>query len=261
MTRKTFETGETVFEEGAAADFVGYVLEGEAEVIKRHGEDTIVLGHVGREEYVGEMAALEGRAHSATIRATAPLTLEIASTVDFLAVAAANNEIAHNLLLRLSARLRQANRAFADAVADRRPDAAATPPAPEVPPLSAHTVRLLAGSSTTEVALAKLGDRPIALPFVVGRMPMPGEAPPVESLSLQIRDSRPFRLSRSHFAIDGRDGAIWIHDLDSHLGTIVNGRGIGSSFGADSERLHPGENTVVAGGMQSPYVFRVLIDE
>lgn len=51
-----------------------------------------------------------------------------------------------------------------------------------------------------------------------------------------------------------------MHDLDSYLGTIVNGQPIGAAFGADRVPLRPGENTVVAGGTQSPFSFRVIVE-
>ena len=69
----------------------------------------------------------------------------------------------------------------------------------------------------------------------------------------------PFRLSRNHFTIEKRDGSYHVRDLCSTLGTIVNGESIGDHFPADDALLRAGENEVIAGGVDSPFVFSVFI--
>ena len=49
-----------------------------------------------------------------------------------------------------------------------------------------------------------------------------------------------------------------MHDL-STLGTIVNGQPIGQHFRSDDAPLRAGENEVIAGGVDSRFVFSVLI--
>ena len=50
-----------------------------------------------------------------------------------------------------------------------------------------------------------------------------------------------------------------MRDLGSTLGTIVNDRSIGRDFSLDSAPLRRGENTIVAGGRGSPFVFAVTV--
>jgi hypothetical protein len=45
----------------------------------------------------------------------------------------------------------------------------------------------------------------------------------------------------------------------STLGTIVNGEPIGDHFRGDDAPLRAGENEVIAGGVDSPFVFSVFI--
>jgi CRP/FNR family transcriptional regulator, cyclic AMP receptor protein len=99
-----------------------------------------------------------------------------------------------------------------------------------------------------------------ALPFVVGRQPVEGEGQPVLEPDLKLDDAAPFRLSRNHFVIEQRDGAYYVRDLRSTLGTIVNGEPIGNHFRTDDARLRVGKNEVIAGGADSPFVFYVNID-
>jgi FHA domain len=97
------------------------------------------------------------------------------------------------------------------------------------------------------------------LPFVVGRGPVAGERLPPLRPDLKLDDTVPFRLSRNHFMIEKRDGNYYVRDLRSTLGTIVNGGPIGDYFRGDDAALRAGENEVIAGGVDSPFVFSVFI--
>src|SRR5262249_32161139 len=82
--------------------------------------------------------------------------------------------------------------------------------------------------------------------------------PPLQP-DLKLDDTVPFRLSRNHFMIEKRDGNYYVRDLCSTLGTIVNGEPIGDHFRGDDAPLRAGENEVIAGGVDSPFVFSVFI--
>ena len=75
---------------------------------------------------------------------------------------------------------------------------------------------------------------------------------------LKLDDTTPFRLSRNHFIIEKRARGYHVRDLCSTLGTIVNGEPIGDHFRADDALLRAGENEVIAGGVDSPFVFSVF---
>jgi FHA domain len=51
----------------------------------------------------------------------------------------------------------------------------------------------------------------------------------------------------------------YVRDLCSTLGTIVNGEPIGNHFRGDDAPLQAGENEVIAGGVDSPFVFSLVI--
>jgi hypothetical protein len=50
-----------------------------------------------------------------------------------------------------------------------------------------------------------------------------------------------------------------VRDLCSTLGTIVNGQPIGEHFRGDDAPPRAGENEVIAGGVDSPFVFSLII--
>ena len=97
------------------------------------------------------------------------------------------------------------------------------------------------------------------LPFVVGRGLVAGEELPPLEPHLKLDDAPPFRLSRNHFIIEKPDGSYHVRDLCSTLGTIVNGEPIGNYFRTDDAPLGAGENEVIAGGVDSPFVFSVFV--
>ena len=74
-----------------------------------------------------------------------------------------------------------------------------------------------------------------------------------------LEDIGPFRLSRNHFMIEQCQDGYNVQDLDSTLGTIVNNQHIGGHFRTDYALLRAGENVVIAGGADSPFVFCVSI--
>jgi hypothetical protein len=100
-----------------------------------------------------------------------------------------------------------------------------------------------------------LGNRP----FVVGRRPVAGEGPPLRQPDLMLDDTGPFRLSRNHFMIEQCQEGYHVQDLRSALGTMVNGERIGDQFRTDYALLRAGENEVIAGSADSPFVFSVCI--
>ena len=60
--------------------------------------------------------------------------------------------------------------------------------------------------------------------------------------------------------VDVRTGdGFAISDILSTLGTEVNGEYLGETFAKARAALNKGDNRVVAGGVDSPYVFRIVV--
>ncbi len=62
------------------------------------------------------------------------------------------------------------------------------------------------------------------------------------------------------FVLKDRDGRLAVKDLDSHLGTIVNGTRIAKFEERSIAGLTRGPNEIQAGGVESPYRFRVIVE-
>jgi hypothetical protein len=206
------------------------------------------------------MGVLENRTRSATARAASEVEVEILTPAEFFDQIANSPPAARELIQRLSQRLREADDRI---VNDERRSGRALGN-------WKNTDSQTVGASVGNAYLAakhpwlqrqlhtplRIGD----LPFIVGRGPHAGEELPPLQPDLKLDDAAPFRLSRNHFMIEKRDGGYHVRDLRSTLGTIVNGEPIGSHFRIDDTPLRAGENEVIAGGVDSPFVFSVFMD-
>jgi hypothetical protein len=259
MTRAHFAEGQVLFREGDPADSVFRLLSGSVDILRELDGDPILLGTVGAGQFIGEMGVVENRPRSATARAASDVQVEIFTPTEFLDHIASSPRAARELIQRLSQRLREADDRIVND--ERRSD-------------RAHGTRKDADSHTAveSVNNAYLAAKspwlqrqfrtPLGLgnlPFIVGRGPVAGEGRPPLPPDLKLDDTVPFRLSRNHFMIEKRDGNYYVRDLCSTLGTIVNGEPIGDHFRGDDAALRAGENEVIAGGVDSPFVFSVFI--
>jgi len=248
MTGRQFAQGQILFREGDPSDGVLRLLRGTVEVVRELDGDLILLGTVGAGQLVGEMGVVENQPRSATVRAASDVEAEFLSPTEFLDQIVGSPPAARQLIERLSQRLREADERI---VKDERQSG----PAHEN---LGDNVRLAAANPW----LQRQFDTPLGLdhlPFIVGRRPVPGEGQPIWQPDLMLDDTAPFRLSRNHFTIEKREGSYHLRDLCSTLGTIVNGEPIGTHFRTDDAPLRAGENEVIAGGVDSPFVFSVSI--
>ena len=262
MTKQRFEAGDIVFREGSLSDIVFRVVSGEVEIFKELRGRDIALGRVGPGEYFGEMGVIEGRPRSATVKAATDLEVETIQRDDFLRRVSEDADTAFELMQRLSERLHTLDDAFAASVVvggRRKTD----PPVDEVqdePPASGR-ITILPNSEAVTAVLPAQGLSPQVLPFFVGRHPVDDEALPPITIDLPLHDSEPPRLAKVHFSVAKTAKGFAIRDFRTELGTKVNEVSLGEHFSRDVTLLQPGENLVVAGGSDSPFRFRILVDE
>jgi CRP/FNR family cyclic AMP-dependent transcriptional regulator len=259
MTKAHFTAGQILFREGDPPDNVFRLVSGAVDIVRELDGEPVLLGTVGAGEFIGEMGVVENRPRSATARAAGEVETEILTPAEFFDRIAGSPRAARELIQRLSQRLREADDRIVD---DERRNGRAYvnryEPGEEAAGASIDKAYLAAKDPWLKRQL----EIPIGLgelPFVVGRGPRAGEGLPPLQPSLTLEDRAPFRLSRNHFMIEKRNGNYHVRDLRSTLGTIVNGEPIGTHFRTDDVPLRPGENEVIAGGVDSPFVFSVYV--
>ena len=104
-----------------------------------------------------------------------------------------------------------------------------------------------------------LFERPLVCHFALGASPSLGEAQPLEENHLHLSDTKPFHVSRNHFAIERGPDGIQVRDRGSYVGTIVNSLKVGGDRLVGTVPLAVGENEVVVGSPKSPVRFRVVV--
>jgi CRP-like cAMP-binding protein len=104
MVERHFPAGADIVTEdkGGVAFFV--IVDGRAEV--RHGEGATPVRALKRGDCFGEIAVIDGRARSATVRAAVPTTCLALASWDFMAEVRSNNNLAVHLLKVMTARVR-----------------------------------------------------------------------------------------------------------------------------------------------------------
>lgn len=263
MAEVRYRSGETLFEEGESSDCVLRIVLGEVEALKTVSGRQIVLGHLRAGEFVGEMGVLEDQPRSATVRAVSDVVAERMDRDSFLHLVSTDAATAFNLLARLSERLAAIDHAYAESMAASAPDPLSqyqTPLAQAEDVVEGYgALTLYAATDTAIPGVPPSGIAITEFPFVIGREVRRGETRPAHKIDLVIRDEEPYRLSRLHFWFARGSDGLRVRDRGSTLGTIVNGTGIGHHFARDNALLDRGENTIVAGGIGSPYAFRVVL--
>jgi CRP/FNR family cyclic AMP-dependent transcriptional regulator len=259
MTSTHFAEGQVLFREGDPADSVFRLVSGAVDILRELDGEPILLGTVGAGQFIGEMGVVENRPRSATARAASEVEVEILTPTEFFHQIAGSPRAARELIQRLSQRLREADDRI---VNDERQTGRALANWNNADRQKAEASLNNACLAAKDPWLQRQLHTPLGLgdlPFVVGRGPVTGEGLPPLQPDLKLDDTPPFRLSRNHFMIEKRDGSYHVRDLRSTLGTIVNGQPIGNHFRTDDAPLRAGENEVIAGGVDSPFVFSVYL--
>lgn len=111
MTERTFPAGTDIVNEGELGAGFFLITDGAVEVVGKDGQH---LSNQKKGDYFGDMALLDGRPRSATVRTTEPTTCLVMSRWDFMAEVRQNPDIALELLAEMSQRVRAAEARLAD---------------------------------------------------------------------------------------------------------------------------------------------------
>lgn len=244
-----FAAGETIIAPGGTAESAFVVVSGS--VCVEHETDTPLI--VGPGEMVGDVDVILGQAYSSAVVALEPVSAVRLSRVQLASALRASPHLS-------VADMRDLFAGFARRIAERaaaRPDGGVeTEPAPVW-----RTVRF--GADGNGALARQLGHARLArhdLPVVIGRKPGKRETPPRSPVDIALQDSKPYNLSRRHFAIDVEHGVPVVRDMGSLLGTLVNGARIGAGRPANTAPLDAGNNLVIAGAAESPFRFIIAVE-
>jgi hypothetical protein len=257
MAERQFASGDVIYREGDRSDFAYIIKSGRVEILKSEGGSLRQITVLSEGDIFGEMGVVLDQRRSVTARALDHVEVRAISRSSFLHAVNQQPDMARPVLKMLLSRLHEEERASAQIMTLPLPEKPREAPPAAV--LRASKIRLLPASERLE-KLMKAGGVDISdLPFRVGRMPIKGEPTPTEENDLAFEDSKPFNLSRRHFAIEQSRRGLIVRDCGSHLGTVVNGVRIGATAGVNIAILQNGDNQIIAGSERSPYRFTLHI--
>lgn len=274
MKQCEFKPGDLILQEGDPSDVVYETISGEVEIFTKLEDRTIILGTVKAGEFLGEMGIIEHRPRNASARAKTQVAALRLEKWEFSKLMSENPSSAHRLIVRLIDRIRALNEKLTEATLSQQTATSTVKNAPpESPSLrlpkatennqAIEDFRITLLSSSPDVLRHMSQEKLLVtkFPFSVGRQSLDGESPLTIRIDFSLPDSSPFRLSRPHFSLSHDGNGFVVIDLGSTLGTEVNGEFLGEHFDKDVKHLHMGENTITAGGMESPFTFIVRLEK
>ncbi|MCC6354419.1 MAG: cyclic nucleotide-binding domain-containing protein [Verrucomicrobiae bacterium] len=268
MRTETYPAGQVIFREGDDSREAYRILSGRVEISIGTGGKRILLARLGHGDIFGEMAMIEDKARSATATAAEDVHAEVMTPADFNRAILKDPARLVPYLASFFERLRTTNNMLRMEMRRRAATGEMTTERLHVDPAPADaTVRVLPStrvllSAETDAARERSSAQELRVdkfPFRIGRMSSGGADVLVQN-DFFVRDEEPYRVSRNHCAIDREGDRFYVRDRGSTLGTLVNGRPIGLRCESLSAPLRAGDNTVVLGGADSPFVFRLRID-
>ena len=273
MKKGKYNAGDVIFKEGDSSDVVYKIVSGEVEVFMESDDKTVVLGVIKAGEFLGEMGIVDDQPRSASARAKNKVAVIIYEENEFLRLISRDSESAERLIIRLSERLRNVSRKFTEVTVSTKKEGIIETEVfvNETQNLQDDDISKTIESTDFRLTLLPLSQQLIPhlpkegiklkkLPFTVGRLPVENEPESAIQVDLKIPDNRPFRLSRRHFALYQNPDGCGILDLGSALGTALNDDFLGQNFAKDFGYLKPGENRITAGGINSPFTFKILME-
>lgn len=238
----SFKTGETIIEEGDEGSWAYVILSGKARVFKHTSTGEITLAIMENGEVFGEMALIEDRPRSASVKAETNLKLRVISREQFNELLRENPSRLIPIMKSLFERLRQASDMLAERIDDHENSIEA----------------LLEGQS--EKAKRALNGRKLLItrfPFRIGRYVPPDDSDMdvFYSNNLVIEEEKPYVISRNHLSINYEGGKLWVVDRGSAFGLVVNGMELGGKAKKTRIPLETDQCQIIIGPPTSGFVF------
>jgi len=266
MTDRQFSEGEFIFKTGDPADGVFRVRSGEVKLVYPSGRSGAASICLPGDVFGGE-GFLTGDPRDYDAVADGPVLVEFLRRNEFLAILTLQPDLLSPVLGPVFDLVASA----AGGPARTSEVVTPVPAAPVAPVETAPRANGAAAASDLGIRLVVDGKRLRSvlgfeeieireLPFRIGRTAAGEGKDTYTDIDLAIADTRPFNLSRRHFAIEREDGALIIRDFGSYHGTTINGLTLGGEGRPRTAPLMTGESELVAGKADSPFRFRILVD-
>ena len=244
MAEKQFAEREVVFNEGDVADLAYLIRQGSVDILKHGDSGEVKLAELKPGEIFGEMGLFDPQSpRSATARAAAGTILDVITAQELHEMIAQCPPRLTPIINSVFERLRLTNqrvktREQATAILESDIDKITVTPA---------------GDAVD--GQFKVMEMPVGyLPFKIGGYPIGEERERANENHLSLAtEGPPLLVSRRHCEVVIDEGKLYLRDLGSRFGTIVNDHYIGRGKGEYKSPLQKGENLVILGAKSSHY--------
>ena len=255
---KVFRKGDVIIKEGEFGNEAYELVDGKVEVsCTNSDEEDIVIAVLRPPHIFGEMALIEEKPRSATIKALEPVVVKVTSKEDFRNAMGNDPKATMPILRFMFERLRTQNRAFLTLAKNAAINTDEVLLSPVSQNRKSH-LKLLADNEEAEKSLGKKSLRIKEFPYRIGRKTHKDDV--FSFNDLLLNDSEPHQISPNHLLITYSDHSYWISDRGSKYGAMVNGKRIGLTNRKEVVRLKNGKNELRFGDIYSRYKFCLLVN-
>jgi len=241
-----YELGDTVYKQGEPSNGIYMILEGRIDIWHEEEDDAHHIASLGSGELLGEVSVIERANHSVSAHASCK------SKVLFIDAEAFRRSFSDPLVRyvvhTLAARLRSS---YSAKQTSDRTDGKPQHFKSDKPTIEGSS-RLVANRLLTFVELKEF-------PFTVGNIHNTEKHAVISASGLKVPLPTAPELADNHFEVIKRDGELWVRDLGSQHGTVVNGEKLSKYTMKATAKLKLGQNVTIAGSAESPVRFIITV--
>ncbi len=246
------KAGDTIYEQSSVSEGAYIIVDGRVQISNMADEETQIIATLDAGSLLGEVGAIENTPRSVTAKALTNCKLLFIESNTFLRIFKDGDPLVRYIIETLANRLRTT---YSSEDESQTTDGTS----PLATQLSNSDTLLIAADSP---AVKSVMPRPIkvkTMPFKVGNSSSQDPMAATTNTELKLPLYKYRSLSDEHFEIIERGSEIWVRDLGSKHGTIVNSNII-SRFGEEGvAHLHIGLNRIVVGSSDSSIRFLVHV--
>lgn len=240
---RMFKPGEIFFKEGDAGSVAYLINSGSVEVSKEGKDKKVILAKLEAGDIFGEMCLVTDQTRSATVTALANTTVTIISRENLEAFLRNNPKNMISFLKKIFHRLTYMNEMVMAFCGNDEHNFTNT-----------NISNILHLTAITKEAEHALGTKQIEItkiPFHIGRKTDDA----LDTRDLNLRDEKPFNISRHHCMITMMNDRYILVDADSTLGTEIDGIRLGKHGEKKNVALTRGLHRLTLGSPHSHFIF------
>ena len=253
-----FDKDEVIIKENDIDESLYLIESGKVQVYKKSDKGEITLAYLTAGSFFGEMALIDEKPRSASIRAYEKTLVKVFHRKDFLRVINDDQDLAIKFLNGIFSRLRDANSKTQNII--NQSEAVTSTNLEEIDtPISQE----LTIEGLNDRSINALPENPIRIlvdssSFNIGRK----SSDPFSNNQLSLSDIKPLQISRNHFCFQIENNKIAVYDIGSSLGLVLNDIKLGGVSGnSGPSYLNDNENILVIGNEKSSYKYKININK